>query len=194
MRACQMARRLLIQEVEPYSTEIARRTQQVAYGRLAFSDEYAFVLNDPFYIVLLYIPLAFFRDFALARGIWMLLSEAALVGTVLFAFNLSEWQPPRWLYIFLLGFGLFQLFQLECPCSPQRQQFSLTFLYLCILLALRSHSDELAGALLLLVAYQWEVGGLVLSFYSCLRVCESSLECVGGLWHVAFCFACRFIS
>jgi hypothetical protein len=31
---------------------------------------------------------------------------------------------------------------------------------LSVLLALRSFSDELAGALLLLVAYQWEVGGL----------------------------------
>src|SRR5262245_29137781 len=34
---------LLVQQVQPYSTEIARRTQQVAYGRLAFADEYAYV-------------------------------------------------------------------------------------------------------------------------------------------------------
>ena len=105
---------LLVQQVRPYSSEIARRTQQVAYGRLAFADEYAYVLNDPFYIVLLYTPLALFRDFALARGIWMLFSEAALVGTAFLAFKFSEWQPPRWLYILLFGFGLFQLFQSEC--------------------------------------------------------------------------------
>jgi hypothetical protein len=40
----------------------------------------------------------------------------------------------------------------------------LNFLYLYILLAIRSYSDELAGALLFLVAYQWEVGGLFFLF------------------------------
>ena len=40
----------------------------------------------------------------------------------------------------------------------------LTFLYLWILVALRSHSDELVGILLPLVAYQWEIGGLFFLF------------------------------
>jgi Glycosyltransferase family 87 len=154
---------VLVQEVKPYSTEIARRTQQVAYERLAFADEYAYVLNDPFYIVLLYTPLAFFRNFALARGLWMLLAEVALIGTVLLALNLSEWQPPRWLYILLLGYGLFHYFSFNALFTSTPAIF-LTFLYLGILLALRSHSDEMAGALLSLVAYQWEVGGLFVLF------------------------------
>jgi hypothetical protein len=154
---------LLVQEIEPYSTEIARRTQQVAYDRLAFADEYPFVLNDPFFIVLLYIPLAFFRDFALARGIWMLLAEVALIGTILLSLNLSEWQPPRWLYILLLGYGLFHYFSFNAFFTSTPAVF-LTFLYLGSLLALRSHSDELAGGLLALAAYQWEVGGLFILF------------------------------
>jgi hypothetical protein len=154
---------LLVQQVRPYSSEIARRTQEVAYERLAFADEYAYVLNDPFYIVLLYIPFALIRDFALARGIWMLLSEAALIGTTLLALNLSEWQPPRWLYILLLGYGLFHYFSFNALFTSTPTAF-LIFLYLSILLALRSHSDELAGALLGLVAYQWEVGGLFVLF------------------------------
>jgi hypothetical protein len=154
---------MLVQQVQPYSSEIARRTQQVAYDRIAFVDEYAYVLNDPFYIVLLYIPFAFLRDFALVRGIWMLLSEAALIGTTLLALNLSEWQPPRWLYILLLAYGLFHYFSFNALFTSTPTVF-LTFLYLYILLALRSRSDELAGALLSLVAYQWEVGGLFVLF------------------------------
>jgi glycosyl transferase family 87 len=154
---------LLVQQVRPYSSEIARRTQQVAYERLAFADEYAYVLNDPFYVVLLYTPFAFFRDFALARGIWMLLSEAALIGTTLLALNLSEWQPPRWLYILLLGYGLFHYFSFNALFTSTPAVF-LVFLYLWILVGLRSHSDELAGALLALAAYQWEVGGLFVLF------------------------------
>jgi hypothetical protein len=154
---------LLLQQIKPYSTEIARRTQQVAYERLAFADEYAYVLNDPFYIVLLYVPLALIRDFALVRGIWLLLSEAVLIGTTVLALNLSEWQPPRWLYILLLGYGLFHYFSFNALFTSTPAVF-FVFLYLWILVALRSHSDELAGALLALVAYQWEVGGLFVLF------------------------------
>jgi hypothetical protein len=154
---------LLVQEVKPYSTEIARRTQQIVYGRVAFADEYAYVLNDPFYIVLLYLPFAFFRDFMMVRAVWMLLAEAALIGTVVIAVNLSEWQPPRWLYILLIGYGVLHYFSFNALFTSTPAAF-LTFLYACILLALRSHSDELAGALLSLVAYQWEVGGLFVLF------------------------------
>ena len=157
------ARAFLFEKVQPYSTEIARRTQEVAYGRIAFSSEYAYVLNDPFYIVLLYTPLAFIRDFTLARGIWMLLSEIALIGSVVLAIRLSEWEPPRWLYVLLLGFGVFSFFSLNALVSGT-PTIMLTFIFLSLLLALRSHSDELAGALLALTAYQWEVGGLFFLF------------------------------
>ena len=75
----------------PYTTEIAQRTQELVYGRRAFSSEYTYVLNDPFFILLLYTPLAFISDFTLARGIWMVVSELALIGIVLLAFNLSAW-------------------------------------------------------------------------------------------------------
>jgi len=112
---------------------------------------------------LLYTPLALFRDFSIARGLWMLLSEVALFGSVLLALNLSEWQPPRWFTILLFGFGLLSYFSLHALISGT-PAIVLTFLYLSILLALRSFSDELAGALLLLVAYQWEVGGLFFLF------------------------------
>lgn len=156
-------RAFLIEKIEPYSSEIARRTQEVAYGRRAFSSEYTYVLNDPFFIVLLYSPLALFRDFTLVRGIWMLFSEVALAGIALLTFNLSEWQPPRWLYVLLLGFGLLGQFSLN-GLMTGTPAIMLTFLYLCILLALRSFSDELAGVLLALVAYQWEVGGLFFLF------------------------------
>ena len=147
----------------PYSTEIAQRTQQIVYGRQAFSSEYNYVLNDPFFIVLLYSPLAFLADYVLARAFWMLLSEAALIGTVLLAFNLCEWQPRPWLYSTLLGFGLFQYFSLNALLTGS-PAILLAFLYLCVLLALRSYADEIAGILLALVAYQWEVGGLFFLF------------------------------
>ncbi len=157
------ARAFLVENIEPYSRTIAERVQQVVYGRPAFTSEYPYVLNDPFHIVLLYTPLALFSDFAIARGLWMLFSEAALVGIILYSLNLSEWEPPRWLFVCLIALGVFGYFSLYA-LGTGTPAIILTFLYLAILLALRSFSDELAGALLLLTAYQWEVGGLFFFF------------------------------
>lgn len=162
---------LIMTHNEPYGTAVGQSVQQIVYGRNAFATEYPYILNDPFYIVLLYIPLVLIPNivngllastvvgFDLARGIWMLLSEVALVFTVLFSFRLSEWEPPRWLYFILIVFGLVGFFSLNAliTASPT---ILLGFLYLSILLALRSSSDELAGGLLFLVAYQWEVSTL----------------------------------
>ena len=92
-----------------------------------------------------------------------MLSEAALIGATLLALNLSEWQPPRWLYILLLGYGLFHYFSFDALFTSTPATFFI-FIYLSILVALRAHSDELAGVLLSLVAYQWEVGGLFVLF------------------------------
>jgi len=152
------ARAFLFEHIEPYGSVVAQRVQELAYGgRAAFLNEYPYALNDPFYIVLLYTPLALISDFAIARGIWMLLSQAALVGIVLLSLDLSEWKPPLWMLVILMGFGLFSYFSISALLSASPTIF-LTLIYLIILSALRSFSDELAGALLFLVAYQWEVG------------------------------------
>ena len=157
------ARAFLFEHVEPYGSIVAQRVQELAYGRQAFLNEYPYALNDPFYIVLLYTPLALFSDFAIVRGIWMLLSQAALIGIVLLSLNLSEWKPPLWMLVVLMGFGLFSYFSISALLSASPAIF-LTLIYLLILSALRSFSDELAGVLLFLVAYQWEVGALFFLF------------------------------
>ncbi|MEP6894132.1 MAG: glycosyltransferase 87 family protein [Chloroflexota bacterium] len=156
-------RAFLIGEGSPYGSAVAQRVQTLAYGREAYLNEYPYVLNDPFYIVLLYTPLSFFADFAIVRGIWMLLSQIALVGIVLLSLNLSEWKPPAWIFIILLGFGLFSYFSISALLSASPAIF-LTLIYLFALVALRAFSDELAGALLCLAAYQWEIGLLFFLF------------------------------
>ena len=157
------ARAFLVERIEPYSATIAERTQSVAYGRGAFSGEYPYVLNDPFYIVLLYIPLSLFPDFAIARGVWMLLSEAALLGVLYSVVRAFEWEPPRWLFAAMLVFSIFGYYSLTALVSGT-PSIIFVFLILMTLNALRSFSDELAGALLFLVAYQWEVSALFFLF------------------------------
>jgi len=172
------ARIFLVEKIEPYGVEVAQQVQLLAYdGRLAYSSEYPYALSDPFFIVLLYTPLAMLREgvnlvfpsiasffgFPFARAFWMLLSEMALIGIVLHSVRLSEWAPPRWLFAALFIFGLFGYFSLNA-LAVGTPTIILTFLYLSILLALRSGYDELVGALLSVVAYQWEVGGLFFLF------------------------------
>jgi hypothetical protein len=146
-------------KVNIYGGGIARPIQEVVYGRDAFATEYKYILSDPFPFVLLYAPLAVLSNFSIVRALWMLAAEAALLVSVLFSYRLSEWNPPIILNILLIGFGLLGFFSLNAllTASPA---ILLNLLYLGILLALRNESDELAGALLLLSAYQWEVGGL----------------------------------
>ncbi len=172
------ARMFLTEKIEPYGAEVAQQVQLIVYnGRLAYSSEYPYALSDPFFIALLYTPLALLREavdlvfpsisplfgFPFARALWMFLSELALIGIVLHSVRLSEWRPSRWLYAGLLAFGLFGYFSLNA-IAVGTPTVILTFLYLSILLALRSGYDELAGGLLSLVFYQWEVGGLFFLF------------------------------
>lgn len=176
---------------EMYGTALAQDVQQIVYGRNAFADEYRYVLNDPFYIVMFHVPLVILPNiinglfgtevgFDLVRGLWMLLSAIALVFTVLFSFRLAEWEPPRWLFVSLMGYGLFGLFSLIAWVTASPAIF-LTLLYLAILLALRSFSDELAGGLLLLVAYQWEVSALFFLFILIFVVANRRWGVLAGL-------------
>ena len=172
------ARAFLVEKTSPYSADVAQQVQALAYnGRPAYSSEYPYALSDPFFIVLLYAPLAVSREavnfllpafdsyfgFPFARAVWMLLSELALIGVVLQAARLAGWEPPRWLYAALFGFSLFGYFSLNA-LAVGTPTVILTILYLSVLLALRSGYEELAGGLLSLVAYQWEVGGLFFLF------------------------------
>ena len=167
------SRAFMFEDVEPYGSTIAQRVQRQVYGREAYLNEYPYALNDPFYIVLLYTPLAALPelvsavspslgpsiDFAVVQGIWLLFSEMAVVGILFLSLRLSEWDPPFWMLLLLIGFGLFNGFSIASFQSASPTIF-LTLIYMGILSALQAGADELAGALLCLVAYQWEVSVL----------------------------------
>ncbi|MEW6285534.1 MAG: glycosyltransferase 87 family protein [Chloroflexota bacterium] len=157
------ARGFLLGDVEPYSSEVAQRTQNLIYGRRAQAGEYPYALNDPFPIVLLYLPLALFSDFAIARGIWMLLSQFALVWLMVSFLRALEWEPPGWLFISLLLCGVFGYYSLIAFGAGTPAVF-LAAMFFAALYALRSSADELAGALLCLTFYQWEVSALFVLF------------------------------
>ena len=187
------ARAFLLEGIEPYGTTIAERTQIVAYGRQAFPREYPFVLNDPFHIVLFYVPLALIPDFAIARGIWMFLSEVALLGLMYSFIRSLEWEPPLWLSILVMAFGVFSYYSLVA-LGTGSPTIMMAILFFAIIYSLRSFSDELAGALLFLVAYQWEVSAVFFLFLCVFVVANRRWKVLTGFgMSLAILFAISFL-
>jgi hypothetical protein len=150
------ARAFLFDKIDPYSGEVAARTQQLAYADSAQGDE-PFILDTPFQILPFYYPFSLFSDPKFARAIFTLILELALFALALLSLLLTEWQAPRIfavLFIFLAVFN-FYTFQAIYEASPV---LLLALFYVGILFAYRAEMDELAGALMALSFYYWEVG------------------------------------
>lgn len=173
------SRAYLFDHIDPYSSTIAERVQNLVYGRTAYLNEYPYMLDDPFYIVLLYSPLALISDFAVARGIWMLVSEAAIIGIIMLSLRFAEWEPPIWMFAILIPFGLFGYISVDAILSASPAVF-LVLIYLGILTAINNGSDELAGALLFLAAYQWEVGALFFAFIAVMVIAHRRWSLLTG--------------
>jgi hypothetical protein len=166
------ARAFLFEQIEPYSVTTAGRTQTLAYGGEAFSNEHPYALNDPFHIVLFYIPLALLSDFAIARGLWMLLSEAVLIGLTYSFIRSLEWEPPGWLYFLLMVFGVFGYYSLVAFGSGTPALAIVFLIYCCISMGSKCP---------------------VFSLCDCLCYCQSKMARSQRFWDVSGDSACDFI-
>ena len=157
------ARAFLFGKNDPYGVIAGSKIQLLIYGRMARPGEYPYRPQYPFYILFLYFPFALIADPSLARGLWMMASEIALAGVGLLSLRLSEWRPRR---ILIAAFILFSIFWFygTYPLLEGDAVIMMALVFVGALLAIRSGLDELAGALLALSTFKWEVGGLFLLF------------------------------
>jgi len=151
----------IFDHINPYSGVIAGQVQQLVYGRIAQPGENPYILTAPFFLLPVYFPLALFADPAIARGLWMFVSEAALLATAWLSLRLIEWAPRR---LFLIAFFLLSIFSFYSTASLLEGSPAsvLVLLYLGILWTYYSEQDELTGALLVLSLFKWEIGSLFL--------------------------------
>ncbi len=154
------AQNFLMQGVTPYGELTTLNVETLVYGHEAHAGQAPMRVNEPFHIVLLFIPLGAVQDLTLARAIWMVLLEIALAGLVWVAVSLSQWQPKAIPLILLLLFGLLWAPGLS---SLLRGDVIIvqTLLIFGALRALDSGIDELAGAFLFLALFQVEATGLL---------------------------------
>jgi hypothetical protein len=156
-------RSFLIDQIEPYSGSVPARVQEQVYGGPAVSGEDQYILDIPFHLLMILFPLALFPDPLMARAFWMALSEIALAGFIYIGFRLLDRRIPV-LFVVLLFIAAFTSFYAYRSLLEGSLAFLLGLAYVGILMSLRSDNDELAGALVVLSAFQWESGGPFLLF------------------------------
>jgi hypothetical protein len=159
--AWKAARAFLFDRVEPYSGVVATQTQQLVYGANAAPAQDPYFFTLPFYFLPLYFPFSFLIDPGLARGIWMLFAEAALLLTAFLSLQLIEWEPRRFFLPFIFLLSIFSFYSASALFNGSPAIF-LGSLYAGILLAYSAGQDELTGALLVFALFQWEAGFIFL--------------------------------
>ena len=157
-------RAFLFDQIEPYSGVVPARVQEQVYGRSALPGEDVYILDIPFHLLIVFFPLALFPDALMARAFWMALLEIALFGLIYLWISIAG--PANstliWRFdIYRLSLHLSMLINSFLEGSPT---VLLGLAYAGILLSLRCGLDELAGALMVLSSFQWEMGGPFLLF------------------------------
>jgi hypothetical protein len=151
--------------IDPYSAEVPARVQQLVFDGSAKAGDEPYILDTPFQILLLYFPFALLSDPQLARALYTLILELALLGLAIQSLRLTDWEMPRAFAVLFVVSAVFNFYAYQAilEASPV---LLLGFLYAEILILLRAEMDELAGALMAVSLYYWEVGApfLILIF------------------------------
>ncbi|HEX8990237.1 MAG TPA: hypothetical protein VF784_01040 [Anaerolineales bacterium] len=175
------ARAFLLHHASPYGTDVASAAQQAAYGRPARVGENPYRLAMPFFLLPVYFPLAFASDPSTARGIWVFVNEAALVGMAFLSLRITDWQPSR---MFQIGYALLSVFGFYSVVALLEggPAILLGLLYPSILFAYQTGQDELAGALLVFTLFAWEIGLLFVLFVLWKAIYDKRWRVFAGLF------------
>ncbi len=179
------ARNFMMQGVTPYGTLTTLNIQNLVYGRAARPDQNPLRVGAPFYIVLLFMPFGAIADLAIARALWMMALEAALVGLVFLSLHLSRWKSGPLYLILLMFFGVFWAPAGWALFSGSTIVFQ-TLMLLGAFRAIEFNSDELAGMLIFLAAVNIEATGPVILLALFWAVSVGRWRIWGGFWMAAF--------
>lgn len=150
---------LMLQGVTPYGELTKLNTQSIIYQRPILPGQFPYRANMPLFLLILFLPLAWIRDFLLARAIWLILLEVGLIALALISMRLAHWKP-HWIFlIFLLLFSAFWLpsVNMFVSASPIILQ---ALVFFTALRAIETGSDELGGVLAALAMFNLEATGL----------------------------------
>lgn len=151
------SRGFLFEQVDPYSGVIPARVQALVYGGAVEAGAEPYILDTPFHLLLFYYPFAFLSDPQVARAIYTLFLELALFATAVLSLRLTGWETPRWFIVFFLLVCVFNFYTFQAILESN-PVLLLGLIYAGVLFAYQMEQDELAGALMAVSLYYWEVG------------------------------------
>ncbi len=175
------ARAFLFEHASPYSTYVPDHVQALVYQRSAGPGENPFILDIPFSILLVFFPLSLIQNTSAALVIFQIFIEITILWFARACVQLVNWNPKidlRITFFVLMVLNYFSIHSiLEGSLSP------LVIAGVAgLLLSLKTGRDELAGALVALLAFKWQVTAPILIFVV-LRVIRFRM------WRVAAGFA-----
>jgi len=179
------AQNFMFDGVTPYGDWTPLELQRLVYGRMARTDENPLRLTLPLYDLVLFFPLAWVRDQATARALWMLLLQVAGAAALSFSLQLSRWKTP-WYLLALLH--LFAFFWLPSWLSFYDGSSILlqTALLFGALRALQAGTDELAGALIALSIVNLEATAFVILLFFFWAFSASRMRVLAGFLMTIF--------
>ncbi len=179
------SRAFAFDKIEPYSGEVASRTQKLVYGGSAKDGQEPYILVTPFHILLLYFPFSLLSDPVLARAIFTWILELALFALVFLSLRLTVWESPRLFFILFIIFGVFNFYSYQAiyEASPV---LILGFIYAGMLASIRAETDELTGALIAVSLYYWEVGAPFLFLVALRMYYEKRSRVLAGFFMLTF--------
>ena len=140
-------RALIMDDLSPYSDEVALRIQTAAYGRAALPGEHELRVAYPLYSGILFTPFAMIKDYVLARALWMTLLEVCLLGTAVLSMRLVDWKPGVVVAFVFLLFAVLWYHGVR-PLINGNAVIVVALLITAALAAIRSGQDEWAGVFL----------------------------------------------
>ncbi len=100
-------REYLLHGTNPFDRSVAEKAQRAMFGRLTRpedKDEAYFAY--PLYTLYFFWPLSLL-PYAWAQAIWMTLLQFMLLGSTVLAMRLARWEPPSWLLVATILWGIF---------------------------------------------------------------------------------------
>ncbi len=155
------SRAILFENTDPYDKNLSLQIQNLIYKRPAYQNENPYILNVPFHILAVFSPIAYISNSELASAVYMFICELLFLASLIFHFKLIEWSHSLLLYgvtslSVILNFYTLESFRHISIAIP------IGFACAAILLSLKFKQDELAGGLLALTMFQFEITGLFL--------------------------------
>jgi hypothetical protein len=149
--------------IEPYSSQATNRTQLLYYKELVAGEKDPLILDQAFSPILVFIPLAFFHDYSMARSIYLIILEIFLLLIPVIFVQLQSWKPP---WLILISFSSMVILW---PSSIQAiithdPSIFIIGLVLTGLLCLKLNLDEFAGAVFAFAIFNPSLVGLLFIF------------------------------